>query len=205
MRAAALAWALLVCCPLIATAADAPSGTLGIRLLDDPARYVVETVEPGDTLRRRVEISNGTAEPLEVELYAAAASEGSEGFDFADGRTGNELTGWTSVAPASVQVPPGRSVTADVEVRVPEKVSDGEHYAVVWAELSDGAEGLTLVSRVGVRMYVTVEAGAASTTPVAVAGGLLVLAASGWMVLRRRVNPHSRGVSIGAAPDGAAH
>lgn len=190
-RAASLVVAgLLLCCPAAAGAADAPTGSLGLRLLDAPAepadpraaRYIVASPAPGDELRSRVEVSNTTGRRLEVQLYVAAAStDGPAGFDFAAGRTANELSGWTTVHPSTVEVPAGGRAVAEVVVSVPEQATPGERVAVVWAEQADSAEGgLTLLSRVGVRMYVEV---AAADRPdglepaVVVAGGLVLLAA----------------------------
>jgi hypothetical protein len=214
--AAALAVAgVLLCSPGAAAAADAPEGSLGLRLLDVPARpadpressYVVATLAPGERLQRRVEVSNGTAEPLEVQLYVAAAStDGPAGFDFADGRTANELSGWTSVRPSTVEVDAGRRAVAVVDVAVPAGAAPGEHVAVVWAEQADSSDGgLTLLSRVGVRMYVEVAAAdrAEQRGPVVlVAAGLVLVAAvaAGWSAFAQRRNPPGQGVSDGRTP-----
>ena len=181
MRAAALALALL----LPAGAATAAEGTLGVRVADEDAQYVVAVVEPGEVLRRRIEVLNGTAEALDVELYAGAATDGPSGFDFAEGRAGNELTGWTTVSPGAVEVPAGRSTAVEVVVRVPEEAAEGERAAVVWAQAADASGGLSLVSRVGVRMHVDVAEGSGVGLPATVAAGVLVLAAAAWVRGRR--------------------
>lgn len=204
-RVASLAVAaVLLCCPAAAGAADAPAGSLGLRLLDAPAdppdpresRYLVARPAPGDSLRRRVEVSNTTDRRLEVQLYvAAASSDGPAGFDFAAGRTANELSEWTTVRPATVAVPAGGRAVAEVVVSVPEQATPGERVAVVWAEQADSSEGgLTLLSRVGVRMYVDVAAAGRDQERgpvVALATGLVLLAAvaAAWSAWRQRRNP----------------
>lgn len=147
------------------------TGQLGIALLeapesrrDDPrARiYVVDHLEPGDTIRRQIQVSNTTDETASVALYAASASVQDGAFTFGEGRAANELTRWTTVSPSSVSVPAGGSATAQVTVAVPPDAEDGERYGVVWAEqaAAAGAGGISSVSRVGIRMYVSVGEGA---------------------------------------------
>lgn len=187
LAASALVLAVLSAAPTAAQ--PAPDGTLGIRLADGSDRYLVASVHPGEVLRRRVEVSNATAERLSVSLYAAAASaSGPSGFDFADGRTTNELTGWTAVRPSTVSVGPGRSAVASVEVRVPTGAAPGARYAVVWAEQSSAEQGLALVSRVGVRMYVDVQEPERIALPAAGAAALLLAAALGWLRQSRRTH-----------------
>jgi hypothetical protein len=201
---ASLAVAMLLSGPAVAV--DAPEGSLGLRLLDSPG-YLVAAVAPGDELRRRVEVTNSTARRLEVQLYAAAASaDGPAGFDFAPDRTPNELSRWTTVRPSSVTVDAGGRAVAEVEVAVPESATSGERLAVVWAEQAgEGEGGVTLLSRVGVRMYVDVapaEPDDELEPAVVVAGGRVLIAAFAggvsWFAARRK--PLEPGVSDAQSP-----
>jgi len=157
---------------MLATAAGTQTpGTVGIRIIDAPesraddprARlYIVDHLAPGTTINRRVEVANDTAEPQEVEVYAASASIDNGEFRFGEGRAANELTAWTSVVPARLMLEPGDKGTATVTIAVPGDASEGERYGVVWAELRAAAteeEGLGAVNRVGVRMYLSVGPG----------------------------------------------
>lgn len=149
---------------------QADQGQLGIRLLEAPedrrndprARiYIVDHLNQGDLIERRIEVSNTTREPAQVELYAASARVADGQFTFGDGRAQNELTGWTTLTPTRLTVPAGGAASAQVRVQVPADAVDGERYAVVWAEqASSGAGNVSTVSRVGVRMYVSVGEGA---------------------------------------------
>jgi hypothetical protein len=59
---------------------------------------------------------------------------------------------------------PGANAFATVTIKVPKRASVGERYAVVWAEVSAPAPkagGVTLVNRVGVRMYLSIGPGGA--------------------------------------------
>ena len=79
-----------------------------------------------------------------------------------DGRGGDDVASWATVTPDHVQIPPGKSAQAVVTIAVPRSASDGERYAVVWAERvsSQNATGITVVNRVGVRIYLSVGTGA---------------------------------------------
>jgi hypothetical protein len=155
------------------SALAAPPGGIGIRLVDVPAgsrdgtlarSYVVDRLAPGTSIRRRVEIVNSTGSIAEVAVYPAAARVSRGAFLFAPGHGGNELAGWTSVSRDVLRLPPGTSAFETVTIRVPKEASAAERYAVVWAEVSlpaPAAGGVTLVNRVGIRMYVSISPGGA--------------------------------------------
>jgi len=149
------------------------SGSIGIRLVGESVSsrsnplgrlYIVDRLAPGTRLQRRVEISNSTGSTGDVAVYAAAAGFHKGRFGFAPGRSRNELAGWTSVSRRILHLPPDSKAFDTVTIRVPKHASSGERYAVIWAEVSAPAStvgGVTLVNRVGVRMYVSVSAGGA--------------------------------------------
>jgi hypothetical protein len=150
---------------------DAPAaGELGIQLLDGPASalndprahiYIVDQVKAGTTITRHVRVSNRSAAPADVSLYAAAASISHGQFVFADGRTANDLTSWTSVTPPAPALGPNATAVATVRIAVPKDATKGERYAVVWAQIAKQPTGggVTEVSRVGVRIYLDVANG----------------------------------------------
>ncbi|MBK8468317.1 MAG: hypothetical protein WAR57_06780 [Candidatus Phosphoribacter sp.] len=149
----------------------ATDGSIGLRILDVPANagndpraklYIVDHLAPGAVISRRIEVSNTTSDIVPVKLYSAAATIADGSFLGADGRTPNDLSTWTSVDPDAVDVPAGGLATATVTVAVPTDAPPGEQYGVVWAEASSlpvAAGGITQVSRVGIRLYVSVGSG----------------------------------------------
>lgn len=152
----------------------APTGGIGLRLLDAPtgaaddarARlYIVDHLAPGARIERRVEVSNTTDSPESVTLYAAAASIEDGSFVGASGSTANELSSWTTVTPGRSDVSGGGTLTATVVIDVPYDAAPGEQYGVVWAEVRsdqrDDSSGVVQVSRVGIRLYVSVGPGGA--------------------------------------------
>ena len=165
---------LLVCTLMLlpsagALAVESETG-VGIRLLDAPTdrrddprarSYIVDHLSPGTTITRRVEVSNGTSQPVSVQLYAGGAELDDGAFQpLAEPET-NELTTWTTVDPSRLDLTPGQKAPATVTIVVPGDASPGERYGAVWAALSSDpdAGGVTQVNRVGIRIYLSVGPG----------------------------------------------
>jgi hypothetical protein len=159
----------------------ASSSGIGIRLVGVPAdagkgplanSYIVDLLAPGTSIRRRIEISNSTSTTMDVAVYPAAADLRRGTFGFASGHSRNELSGWTSVSRGVLRLPPGARALETVTIDVPKGATHGGHYAVIWAEVSAAAPaggGVTLVNRVGVRMYLSVGPGGAPPANFAIA------------------------------------
>ena len=157
-----------------------PSGGIGIGLVGMPggsdggplARlYVIDRLAPGTSLRRRVEIINSTKASEDVVVYAAAAKIARGGFEFAAGDSQDELSSWTSVSQDLVQLAGGTDAFDTLTIAVPHNATSGESYAVLWAQVSTARtdeSGVRLVSRVGVRMYISVGPGGAPISNFAV-------------------------------------
>jgi hypothetical protein len=189
----------LVLGPANALAASTPTQTprlagIGIRLADAPATspggrsYIVNRLAPGTTIRRRVEIVNDTGSIADIAVYVAGASLSHGQFGFARSRVQNELSSWTSVDRPRLRLEPGAVAYETVTIAVPKEASPGARYAVVWAEVSSAppaSRGVTLVNRVGVRMYLSIGTGGLAAanfvigplrTDRSATGGALVLA-----------------------------
>jgi hypothetical protein len=162
----------IVASAVTSTAQGVTSGAIGIRLLDIPTDaqhdprallYIVDHVAPGTTIDRRIEISNSSSSRSDVELYAAAASVETGAFIGTEGRSPDELSSWTTVTPPSASIAAGARATALVSIRIPADASPGERYGVVWAETrtTGNTAGINEVSRVGIRLYVSVGPGGA--------------------------------------------
>ena len=155
------------------TALAADAGGIGIRLVGTPAAsradprtrsYIIDRLAPGATLQRRVEISNSTGSTIDVAVYPAGAGLRRGAFGWSPGRVRDELSSWTTVNREALHLRPGRSAYETVTVVVPKDASSGQRYAVVWAEMSNRAlasGGVTLVNRVGVRIYLSIGPGGA--------------------------------------------
>ena len=120
------------------------SGGIGIRVIDNPATdsrdsagtpHIAETVKPGTTVTRRLEVSNATTVPHSVAIYAAAATVNNGSFIGAPGRAPNELSSWTSVEKPELGLPQESAESFDVTIAIPDDAPLGEMYAIVWAEV----------------------------------------------------------------------
>ncbi|MEX5637798.1 hypothetical protein [Parafrankia sp. FMc2] len=157
-------------------------GTFGIRLVevtaalvDDPRakQYIVDHLNPGTEMRRRVEVVNNTDGPMRIELYPGAASLGDSAFHFAEGRTPNELTTWTSLDKPVVEVAAHSRETATVVIDAPRDASPGEHYGVLWAQAGSPdpeGSGVQMINRVGIRMYLDIGPGGPPAANFTIAG-----------------------------------
>jgi hypothetical protein len=128
-------------------------------LADPLARtYITGTVSPGGSMRSKMEVSNTTRSTQSISIYAAGASMRGGAFAFADGHSRNELARWTRLSQSGVRLAPGQATVVTVDVAVPQQVSRGERYSVVWAAVNarGPTASVTLVNRVGMRMYVRV-------------------------------------------------
>lgn len=171
IRLVAGAAAVLVAAPACPSAAQSArpycEGGVGIALVDVPSStqddprartYIVDHVPPGALVTRRIRVCNGGARALQVSLYPGAAEVRNGSFRALEGRVDNELSRWISVAPASVSVPAGGEVLAEVTIAVPAWAGGGERYAAVLAEQPavNQSSGFSVATRVGVRVYLSV-------------------------------------------------
>jgi hypothetical protein len=144
-------------------------GGIGIRLLPAPQDsgygaqgriYVVDHVAPGTVITRQVQVSNSSPSTVHIVVYAGAAFVAKGSFVGAVGHTPDAVSSWTSVQPSSSELPVRGLMTATVTISVPSTAPAGEQYGVIWAETRSAAvDGITQVSRVGVRVYLVVGAG----------------------------------------------
>jgi hypothetical protein len=157
----------------VARGRAAPAGSIGVQLRDVPlaayadprARlYIIDHLHPGTTIHRRIEISNTTASSMHIVTYPAAATISQGAFVGAAAHTPNELSTWTSVLPGASEIPSGGHAIATVTIAVPRNAPPGEQYGVVWAETRSAPPaggGITQVSRVGIRLYLSIGPGGA--------------------------------------------
>lgn len=153
------------------SASPANAGSIGIRLVDAPtdrqddprARiYVIDHIEPGASIERRIEVSNTTGETQKVSVYAAGAAIADGSFMGSEAQTQNELSTWTTLDQDTVDLAADSTGIVTVTIAVPATASTGEQYAVVWAEARSAPPaggGVTVVNRVGIRLYIDVGPG----------------------------------------------
>jgi hypothetical protein len=165
------------------TGSPAPAGRIGIKLLQVPAsqvgnsrdeEYIIDNPAPGAVIARKFEVLNLGSTPARVTVYPAAATISGGTFRFANGDTQNEMTTWVSISKSTLNLVPHSDATLVATITVPGNAPSGEQYGVIWAQVSArGAGNVTLVSRVGIRIYLSIGPGGAAApgftlgTPVA--------------------------------------
>jgi hypothetical protein len=149
----------------------APPPGLGVKLLqgpenrlDDPRAhsYIIDHLAPGTTISRQIGYSNGNAEPMDVTFFAVAADLAGGGFVVGADDTPNELTSWTSFSVDRATLQPGETLPVTVTIAVPADATRGERYAAALAATAPSATasgGVSTISRVGIRIYLSVGPG----------------------------------------------
>ena len=149
-----------------------PAPGVGLRLVDIPTAtqndprarsYIVDHVNPGSTIARRIQVQNNTSSPQSVALYTGAAHIDHGTFNAENGAAANQLTTWTSVSQPHLEMSPGEQTDVLVTIKVPADAPEAEQYAVVWAEVRSSSPSVNgsvvQVSRVGIRIYLAVSPG----------------------------------------------
>lgn len=174
--------------------------------------YVVDSVKPGTTIRRRLQVSHKAAAgtPVDVELYPAPAAVRGGKFLFGPQGATSELTGWTALSRRSARLVPGGTADLEVTVAVPRTATAGERYAVIWAQTaSTGAGQVRQVDRVGIRVYLDVGPGGEAPSDFAIGPVSATRDAAGVPVLTAQVRNTGRraldlsgAVALSAGPGG---
>ncbi len=158
----------LVQAPVAATVGEPTEGLppgIGIRLLDVPVdraddpranQYVVDHVIPGAVVERRLLVSNGTDEPMPVEMVAAAARI-DDGWVVEATNPPGSIADWMTAEPSSFVLAPQSAVEVLATIQVPGGTTAGERYGVFVAQPPAVQAGaVDVVSRVGMRVYLSV-------------------------------------------------
>ena len=153
-----------------------PPAVFGMRLVDIPVqeaenprayRYIIDHLNPGTTIHRRVQIANLTPSAARITVYQDAASIRGGAFIGDVGQTPSYLTTWITMSRHSVSLAPHARAMVTVTIQVPPTASPGNLYGVIWAQetyLGKTSTGVNLIetNRVGIRIYLSVGPGGPS-------------------------------------------
>jgi len=153
-----------------------PPAVFGIRLADIPVneadnprayRYIIDHLNPGTTIHRRVQIANLTPSAARITVYPDAAIIRAGSFVGDVGQTPSYLTTWITLSRHSVSLAPHARAMVTVTIQVPRTASPGNLYGVIWAQetnLGKTSSGVNVIetNRVGIRIYLNVGPGGPS-------------------------------------------
>jgi hypothetical protein len=146
----------------------------GIRLLQAPvsersnprARVdIIDSLHPGTVIHRLIRVGDLGSTPVKLRIYAAAAVIRQGQFLPANGQyRQDQMTTWIRVHHRLVRLRPGGKRDVMVTIAVPHDAPEGEQYGIIWAQGASALHGrhvgnVTLVNRVGIRIYLAVGPG----------------------------------------------
>jgi hypothetical protein len=148
---------------------SASPGAIGIKLIGVPASQandpqartsIVGRLAPGAVLHRKLEVANLGSAPVALLVYPAAAAITNGTFQIAAGQTQDLMTTWITLSQGALTLAPNSSATIETTITVPRNAPAGGGYGVIWAqEGSRGKGNVQMVSRVGIRVLLSIGAG----------------------------------------------
>jgi hypothetical protein len=121
--------------------------------------YIVRYMRIGTSMRAVITVSNTTKSTQRISVYPGAAVVRHGNFTFLNGAAPSDLTTWTRLSTGQLVLKPDTQAPVTVTVTVPKDAYRGQRYAVIWAQVASGKGQITEVSRVGIRMYISVGPG----------------------------------------------
>lgn len=121
--------------------------------------YIVRYMRIGTSVRAVITVSNTTKSTQRISVYPAAAVVRHGIFTFLNGAAPNDLTTWTRLSTGQLVLKPDTQAPVTVTVTIPKDAYRGQRYAVIWAQVTSSKGQITEVSRVGIRMYISVGSG----------------------------------------------
>lgn len=149
---------------------DTSSGSVTIALLDvatelkdDPRAnvYITDNVAPGRTIAHHVRVTNHTGADATLDVYTGPAKIVDGTFTPEERGETSPLTSWIAVDKSELTLADGQSDDVTVTIAVPKDAPETEQYGVIWASTqpAPGTDGVQVVSRVGIRTYLSVGEG----------------------------------------------
>jgi hypothetical protein len=187
---------------VLTSSSPAKQTKFGVRLVQAPISErhnpraqgeIVDSLHPGAVRHWVVGVSNLGTAPVRLRIYAAAAVIRRGQFLPANRQYAqNQLTTWVRVSHWIVFLKAHHSGTVKVTIKVPRHAPEGEQYGVVWAQGSNVMHGrhanVTLVNRVGIRIYLAVGPGGGPPTGFALGAVSGTIARNGAKVASVKVH-----------------
>jgi hypothetical protein len=122
--------------------------------------WIIEKMNPGEQVKRKVLVSNSTSEEKTVLLSEEDYYAGDQGaYSYTDKETLKSVGTWLKLEKNEVTLPANQATEVDLTITVPKDVKPGEYSGVIaLQEISKEVKAGTIsfVSRVSTRIYITV-------------------------------------------------
>lgn len=126
--------------------------------------WFVYTIEPGDSITDSIQVINNTEAVITARLYPVDSTQSTDG-TFAveqEVEPRNQVGAWINLSQSEVIVPPLSSINVPFTLTIPENAleTSGEYTGGIMIEDASqkpaDVAGISLVTRAGVRVYVTI-------------------------------------------------
>jgi hypothetical protein len=131
--------------------------------LTDKKTWFELSANQGQTLEDSLLVTNKSKDPLTLNIYSTDASHNADTGSFHAGHTDEipkTLGQWTQISPQTISLTPFQTKEIPFTITVPEELENGEYYGAIMASPvleGNNSSGTTIQTRLGARIYLTVE------------------------------------------------
>lgn len=119
--------------------------------------WIIAKTAPGSQMTETVTLENLSAETQEITLLVREAKEENGQFKVNQAGDSRNIGAWITAEGNSYTLAPHQKIRIPLMISVPEDAKDGQYTAAVFASKTDSTgENLNIVTRIGVRIYLTV-------------------------------------------------
>ncbi|HLG25951.1 MAG TPA: hypothetical protein VI588_04185 [Candidatus Gracilibacteria bacterium] len=119
--------------------------------------WIVSDVEAGETRTEYVTVENVSGLEQTIDLIVLEAESKEKSFTVKENEPFTRLGLWTKLPQNSVHLLPHEKIRVPVEIAIPENTDLQEYTATILAAKSEkNPQNITIVTRIGVRMYINV-------------------------------------------------
>lgn len=118
--------------------------------------WIVTNAAAGATLKESVTLENLSDAVQNISLQFREAEETDNGFVSVENEPYRNLGNWTALSDNTFTLEPHQKLRVPVEFKIPSETTLGKYTGVIYAVQAQRGESLNIVTRIGVRAYITV-------------------------------------------------
>jgi hypothetical protein len=123
---------------------------------NDNSVWIIRENKPGDRVEDSVTVENLTSEQITIDLFIKEGEE-KESFIIHEDREFRNIGDWIELKTTNIELKPFEKIKVPVNILIPSETETGEYIGVILAAKSKvNDEGINVVTRIGVRVYLTV-------------------------------------------------